>query len=135
MVREIARTWPQAELMATWTWFQSGLSTDGAHNPVTSRSIEKGDILSLNCFPVVAGYYVALERTLFPETATDEHIGLWEINCAVHDRGKESCPATGVPKSPGSLGRKAARGKAPARTGPTRALRPTPPCPLPAKPT
>ncbi|WP_297977289.1 aminopeptidase P family N-terminal domain-containing protein, partial [uncultured Amaricoccus sp.] len=45
MVREIARTWPHAELMDTWTWFQSGINTDGAHNPVTSRKIEKGDIL------------------------------------------------------------------------------------------
>jgi creatinase len=88
MVREIARTWPHAELMDTWTWFQSGLNTDGAHNPVTSRRIARGDILSLNCFPMVAGYYVALERTLFAETATDENIRLWEINCAVHDRGK-----------------------------------------------
>ena len=89
MVREIARTWPHGELLDTWTWFQSGLNTDGAHNPVTSRRIEKGDILSLNCFPMVAGYYVALERTLFAEEATDEHIRLWNINCAVHDRGKE----------------------------------------------
>ena len=84
MVREIARTWPHGELLDTWTWFQSGLNTDGAHNPVTSRRIEKGDILSLNCFPMVAGYYVALERTLFAE-----HIRLWQINCDVHDRGKE----------------------------------------------
>ena len=89
MVREIAKTWPHAELMDTWTWFQSGLNTDGAHNPVTSRKIERGDILSLNCFPMVAGYYVALERTLFAETATDENIRLWQINCDVHDRGKE----------------------------------------------
>jgi creatinase len=56
---------------------------------VTSRRIERGDILSLNCFPMVAGYYVALERTLFAETASDEHIRLWEVNCRVHDRGKE----------------------------------------------
>lgn len=89
MVREIARTWPHAELLDTWTWFQSGLNTDGAHNPVTSRKIERGDILSLNCFPMVAGYYVALERTLFAEEASDEHIRLWEFNCKVHDRGKE----------------------------------------------
>jgi creatinase len=89
MVREIARVWPHGELMDTWTWFQSGINTDGAHNPVTSRKIERGDILSLNCFPMVAGYYVALERTLFAETATDENIRLWEINCKVHDRGKE----------------------------------------------
>ncbi len=89
MVREIARIWPHGELLDTWTWFQSGLNTDGAHNPVTSRKIERGDILSLNCFPMVAGYYVALERTLFAETATDENIRLWNINCKIHDRGKE----------------------------------------------
>ena len=89
MVREIAKSWPHAELMDTWTWFQSGINTDGAHNPVTSRKIERGDILSLNCFPMVAGYYVALERTLFAKEASDEHVRLWEINCRVHDRGKE----------------------------------------------
>lgn len=42
MVREIARRFPDAELMDTWTWFQSGLNTDGAHNPVTSRRVGKG---------------------------------------------------------------------------------------------
>lgn len=89
MVREIAKVWPDGELMDTWTWFQSGINTDGAHNPVTSRRIEKGDILSLNCFPMVAGYYVALERTLFAEEASDEHIRLWNVNCAVLERGRE----------------------------------------------
>ena len=89
MVREIAKRWPQAELLDTWTWFQSGINTDGAHNPVTSRRIERGDILSLNCFPMVAGYYVALERTLFAETASDENMRLWAINCTVHERGKD----------------------------------------------
>ena len=89
MVREIARTWPHAELLDTWTWFQSGINTDGAHNPVTSRRIGQGDILSLNCFPMVAGYYVALERTLFAGPPSDEHLRLWEINCRVHDRGKD----------------------------------------------
>jgi len=89
MIREIAKVWPHAELMDTWTWFQSGFNTDGAHNPVTSRKIEQGDILSLNCFPMVAGYYVALERTLFAEEASKEHTKLWEINCLVHDEGKK----------------------------------------------
>ena len=89
MVREIARTYPHLELMDTWTWFQSGLNTDGAHNPVTSRAIGRGDILSLNCFPMIAGYYTALERTLFCESAGARHLELWEINCAVHRRGLE----------------------------------------------
>lgn len=88
MVREIACVFPGAELRDTWTWFQSGINTDGAHNPVTTRRIERGDILSLNCFPMVAGYYVALERTLFAQTASEEHLRLWEINCQVHDEGK-----------------------------------------------
>ncbi|MCJ8337296.1 MAG: aminopeptidase P family protein [Pseudomonadales bacterium] len=89
MVREIAKTWPDGELLDTWTWFQSGLNTDGAHNPVTSRIIQRGDILSLNCFPMVAGYYVALERTLFAGVACDESLRLWQLNCDIHDRGKE----------------------------------------------
>ena len=87
MVREIARRFPHAELMDTWTWFQSGINTDGAHNPVTSRRIERGDILSLNCFPMVGGYYVALERTLFAEECSEQHLRLWEINCRVHEEG------------------------------------------------
>ena len=89
MVREIARSFPHVELMDTWTWFQSGINTDGAHNPVTSRRIEKGDILSLNCFPMIAGYYTALERTLFAEDCSDAHRRLWEVNCRVHDAGKD----------------------------------------------
>jgi creatinase len=88
MVREIARTFPHAELMDSWTWFQSGINTDGAHNPVTSRRIRRGDILSLNCFPMIAGYYTALERTLFCGEASEAHLRLWEINCRVHDEGK-----------------------------------------------
>ncbi len=89
MVRAIAETYPHAELMDTWTWFQSGLNTDGAHNPVTSRQLQKGDILSLNCFPMIAGYYTALERTLFVDHASARHLELWEANCDVHRKGLE----------------------------------------------
>ena len=89
MVREIAARFPHAELMDTWTWFQSGLNTDGAHNPVTSRRVQKGDILSLNCFPMIAGYYTALERTLFLDHASDDHLRLWNVNVEVHKRGLE----------------------------------------------
>jgi len=89
MVREIANTFPHGELMDSWVWFQSGINTDGAHNPVTSRKVAAGDILSLNTFPMIAGYYTALERTLFSEYASDRHLQLWEINCEVHRRGLE----------------------------------------------
>jgi creatinase len=87
MIREIARSFPFVELMDTWTWFQSGINTDGAHNPVTNKTIEPGDILSLNCFPMIFGYYTALERTLFCEHASDAHLKLWDINCDVHRAG------------------------------------------------
>ncbi|MFD2191664.1 M24 family metallopeptidase [Pistricoccus aurantiacus] len=89
MVREIAKRFPHSELMDTWVWFQSGINTDGAHNPVTSRKVQPGDILSLNTFPMISGYYTALERTLFCEHASDEHLRLWEVNCEVHERGIE----------------------------------------------
>jgi len=65
MEREIAKTYPNAEYMDTWVWFQSGINTDGAHNPKTNRKLVNGDILSLNTFPMISGYYTALERTLF----------------------------------------------------------------------
>jgi creatinase len=87
MVREIGRTFPDGELMDTWTWFQSGINTDGAHNPVTARRLVKGDILSLNCFPMIAGYYTALERTLFLDHVSDAHRKYWDVNVEVHRAG------------------------------------------------
>jgi creatinase len=89
MIREIAKRFPDSELRDTWTWFQSGLNTDGAHNPVTTRKVQSGDILSLNCFPMIAGYYTALERTLFCESVSEAHLKIWEVNVAVHERGLE----------------------------------------------
>ena len=89
MVREIARTYPQSDIMDTWTWFQSGPNTDGAHNPVTTRKIDKGDILSLNCFPMISGYYTALERTLFFDHDDYRSLELWQVNVKVHRRGLE----------------------------------------------
>ncbi|MGH3950586.1 MAG: M24 family metallopeptidase [Pseudonocardiaceae bacterium] len=87
MVREIAKTFPHGELRDTWVWFQSGVNTDGAHNWPTSRPVQRGDILSLNCFPMIAGYYTALERTLFYGQPTDAHLRYWEINTRAHRRG------------------------------------------------
>jgi len=89
MVREIAKTYPHSELMDTWVWFQSGINTDGAHNPVTSRRVRAGDILSLNCFPMIQGYYTALERTLFFGHCDEASLRYWQINVEVHERGLE----------------------------------------------
>ena len=89
MEREIAKTYPDAEYMDTWAWFQSGINTDGAHNPKTNRTLKKGDILSLNTFPMISGYYTALERTLFVEEIDDDSLKAWEANVKVHKRGLE----------------------------------------------
>ena len=87
MELEIARRFPDSELRDTWVWFQSGINTDGAHNPVTCRKLERGDILSLNTFPMISGYYTALERTLFVETVDDASLGIWDANVAAHEYG------------------------------------------------
>ena len=86
---EIAKTYPDAEYMDTWVWFQSGINTDGAHNPKTSRKLISGDILSLNTFPMISGYYTALERTLFLDKVDDASLKAWEANVKVHKRGLE----------------------------------------------
>lgn len=89
MVRHIAKSFPDSELRDTWVWFQSGLNTDGAHNWATTRKVQPGDILSLNCFPMVSGYYVALERTMFYGEPDAESLRLWKALVEVHERGLE----------------------------------------------
>ena len=87
MELEIAKRFPDAEYRDTWVWFQSGINTDGAHNPVTSRKLKRGDILSLNAFPMISGYYTALERTLFVGEADPASRRIWDINVAAHELG------------------------------------------------
>lgn len=87
MEAEIAKRFPDAEYRDTWVWFQSGLNTDGAHNPVTGRLLERGDILSLNTFPMISGYYTALERTLFLGEVDPASLKIWQANVAAHEYG------------------------------------------------
>ena len=87
MELEIAKRFPDAEYRDTWVWFQSGINTDGAHNPVTARALQCGDILSLNTFPMISGYYTALERTMFVSEVDDASLRIWEANVAAHQYG------------------------------------------------
>jgi len=87
MEAEIARVFPDAEYRDTWVWFQSGVNTDGAHNPVTGRHLQRGDILSLNTFPMISSYYVALERTMFVGEVDNASLKIWEANIAAHEYG------------------------------------------------
>ncbi|UWQ41872.1 aminopeptidase P family protein [Leisingera aquaemixtae] len=87
MELEIAKRFPDAEYRDTWVWFQSGINTDGAHNPVTGRTLQRGDILSLNTFPMISGYYTALERTMFVKEVDADSLKIWEANVAAHEYG------------------------------------------------
>ena len=87
MELEIAKRFPDAEYRDSWVWFQSGINTDGAHNPVTARKLQRGDILSLNTFPMISGYYTALERTLFVGEVDADSLKIWEANVAAHEYG------------------------------------------------
>jgi len=87
MEKAIAKYHPNSELRDTWVWFQSGINTDGGHNPVTTRKLKHGDILSLNTFPMISGYYTALERTLFVGEVDDASMKAWEANVKVHRHG------------------------------------------------
>ena len=87
MELEIAKRFPDAEYRDSWVWFQSGINTDGAHNPVTARQLQRGDILSLNTFPMISGYYTALERTLCVGEVDPASLRIWEANVAAHEYG------------------------------------------------
>jgi creatinase len=89
MVTEIAERYPDSEIRDTWVWFQSGINTDGAHNWPTTRMVQPGDILSLNCFPMISGYYTALERTMYYGTPDADTLRYWEVNTEVYRRGLE----------------------------------------------
>ncbi|MFT7496243.1 MAG: creatinase [Urechidicola sp.] len=87
MELEIAKSYPDSEIRDSWVWFQAGLNTDGAHNPVTTAKLEMGDILSLNTFSMISGYYTALERTLFLGEPDPESLRVWQANVDAHELG------------------------------------------------
>ena len=54
---------------------------------MTGRELRRGDILSLNTFPMISGYYTALERTLFLGEPETEALAIWQANVATHEYG------------------------------------------------
>ena len=100
MELEISKSFPDFEIRDSWVWFQGGLNTDGAHNPVTTRKLEMGDILSLNTFPMISGYYTALERTLWLGEPDKRSLEIWQANVDAHELGlsllKEGASCSGV---------------------------------------
>ena len=75
MTREIAKR-PHIELRDTdvvSVWPEYRRCSPSGDDP----SPQARDILSLNCFPMIAGYYTALERTLFLGQPSDEQLRHW----------------------------------------------------------
>lgn len=88
MEEEICRRFPEFECDATWAWCQSGVSrTTVAHAPNTPRRIKKGDLLSLNCFPMIVGYYHSLERSLVYGPISEPVKKPFEVTAEAHEVG------------------------------------------------
>ncbi len=87
MEHEIANSHPDSELRDGWVCFQSGINTDGARNPVTTRRLKAGDFLSLNTFPMISGHYMVLERILFIGEPDAASLKIWRSNVEAHELG------------------------------------------------
>jgi len=89
MARRIAAEFPAAGLAETATIVLSGPDTDGARNPVTPRTLRRGDILSVTCAPVLFGYHAALGRTAFLGQPDAASCAVWERTTALHRHALE----------------------------------------------
>ena len=87
MVPEIAKAYPNQELRETFALIQSGINTDGAHNWPTTRKLQRGDLLSINCFPMMSGHYTAVERTMTLGQPDQRTLDLWKINVEAYHLG------------------------------------------------
>lgn len=89
MTERIADAFPYVELMDSWSWFRSGINTDGAHNPVSNRKIARGDILGLAAFPMLFGYCAPLGRTLFCGDVDGHSRTIWTTVNTIHRQAIE----------------------------------------------
>ena len=88
MEEEICRRFPGYECDGTFCWAQSGPEhTKIAHALNTDRRMQKGDLLSLNVFPMILGYYHLLERSLVFGSISDDVRKYFEIQVEVHHAG------------------------------------------------
>ena len=88
MEREIVKTYPGAEYMDTWVWFQSGINTDGAHNPKTNRKLKRRYFI-FKYFSNDFRILYSLGTNSFFKSIDDASLKAWEANVKVHKRGLE----------------------------------------------
>jgi creatinase len=89
MEDEMRIRFPDLEVQEdTFSWCQSGVDrTYVAHAPNTWRPIERNQLLSLNVFPMIAGYYHLLERSVFFGEVPDTVRKPLEVQIAAHHAG------------------------------------------------
>ena len=97
MVREIANTYPGSELMDRWTWFQSGLNTDGAAGElprdagivegVAAARRHRGEIVRLS--PVER--LVEVDRADVRLRRRDRECYSISVPCSERGRGHDAC--------------------------------------------
>ena len=89
MEDEMRIRFPDLEVQEdTFSWCQSGVDrTYVAHAPNTWRPIERNQLLSLNVFPMIAGYYHLLERSVFFGELPDTVRKPLEVQIAAHHAG------------------------------------------------
>ena len=88
MEREIAKTYPDAEYMDTWVWFQSGINTD-VH------------IIQKQIVAIIRRYFIfkyisydirllySIRKNSFLNSVDDASLKAWEANIKVHKKGLE----------------------------------------------
>ena len=88
MEDEICRRFPNYECDGTFCWAQSDPeNTKVAHGLNTDRRMRRGDLLSLNVFPMIMGYYHLLERSLVFGPISPDIQKYFEIQVEVHHAG------------------------------------------------
>ncbi len=88
MEDEIASRFPDIEHDGTFSWCQFGREhTYVAHNPNTPQTLRDDELISLNVFPMIAGYYHLLERSMFVGKMPDDVRKPLEVCSAAHEAG------------------------------------------------
>lgn len=88
METEIASRFADIEHDGTFSWCQFGTEhTYVAHNPNTTRTLNNDELISLNVFPMIAGYYHLLERSIFVGSMPDDVRKPFEVCSAAHEAG------------------------------------------------
>ncbi|MEM7292357.1 MAG: Xaa-Pro peptidase family protein [Pseudomonadota bacterium] len=89
MEREMQVRFPDLEVQEdTFSWCQSGVDrTYVAHAPNTWQKIERNQLLSLNVFPMIVGYYHLLERSVYFGDLPDEVATPLQVQIDAHHAG------------------------------------------------